>query len=264
MAGFRLLRIILNKGLGGLRSGILAGGICCLTAGSLPAQEADAAVVELRESIARLVELRSMESRERADWEARKAEMAELLELQRRELALLDEELAEAGASAGGHDEAAEGMREEIETLREARALARQALQGAVPRLLALERRFPQPLRDECEVERGQLETWRAENEPREALQALIAILGKAEQFNRRVTRARDVRDGRVVEVIYLGLGRAFYVGRDGAAGFGEPSAENGWTWRERRDLHGAVGEALRMLDKQLPPGRVNLPLQVR
>ena len=59
------------------------------------AQEAavDADVVELRETIAKIVDVKALAASERMAWEARKTEMAELLGLYGREMAMLDEEL---------------------------------------------------------------------------------------------------------------------------------------------------------------------------
>ena len=51
---------------------------------SIQAQEADATIVELRESISKIVDVQTHESAERLDWEARKAQMAALLELHRK------------------------------------------------------------------------------------------------------------------------------------------------------------------------------------
>ena len=56
---------------------------------TLFAQQPDPAITELRETISKIVDVRTLESEERLDWEARKAEMAALLDLHRRELALL-------------------------------------------------------------------------------------------------------------------------------------------------------------------------------
>ena len=81
------------------------------------AQDTDASVIELRETISKIVDVQTMESGERLGWEARKAEMAALLELHRKEIALLDGELAVAGQSAPGHQTSTEDLKSEIEAL---------------------------------------------------------------------------------------------------------------------------------------------------
>jgi len=229
----------------------------------LHAAETDAAVAELRETISAIVDTQTLESKERTDWEAKKAEFAALLELHRRELALLDEELEKAGQSAPGHSESTEVMQAEIETLKQTRRLASEAVARNVPRALSLAARFPDPLQKECEPETAALTAWTAADEPREALQSILSLLAKAQQFDRRLTRATEIRDGREVDVLYLGLARAFYAGRRQGAGIGTPGPE-GWKWQAKPELRTELIAALDMLDKKRPPAMVRLPLEIK
>jgi len=230
----------------------------CLTA---MADEPD--VAALRETISKIVDTQTMESKERTDWEARKAEFAALLELHRREIALLHEELEKSGQSAPGHGESADAMKAEIETLKETRRLAKQAVARDVPRAVALTQRFPDPLRKDCEAEIASLSAWTATDEPREALQSILSLLAKAQQFDRRLTRATEIRDGREVDVLYLGLARAFYADRKEGAGIGQPGAE-GWTWTTKPEIREQLLSAFDMLDKKRPPSMVRLPLEIQ
>jgi len=222
----------------------------------------DARVVELRETIARIVEVKAQASAERNDWEGRKAEMAALLELHRRELELLDEELHKAGSSAGGFDERKREAEAEIESLRRARRVAAEAVARNRDRALGLAARFPRPLAGETETERVTLEEWQPGDEPRDGLQAILGLVARAEQFNRRITRVEEERDGRQVEVLYLGLARAYYADRNGNAGVGEPGPE-GWSWSSRPEINGEVVKALDELDRKRPPELVELPVRI-
>lgn len=234
-----------------------------LSAGSAAGQAPDEArLAELREAISKEVDVRAQASAEAADWEARKAEMAALLELHRRELELLDEELAEAGQSAGGHDERRSEAEAAVAKLRGVRSAAAEVVAANRDRALALAARFPRPLREAGEADRLQLESWRAGDEPRGGLQAILALATAAEQFNRRVTRSVEERDGREVEVIYLGLALAYYADRHGNAGIGRPSTD-GWSWESRPEIHGVVSGALAQLDKRRPPEVVELPVRI-
>jgi len=235
---------------------------CLLAALPAGAQEApDAAVVELRETISKIVDTQALESKERTDWEARKAEMAALLDLHRRELALLSEELELAGQSAGGHDETK--LEAELEKLRATRRMASEEVARNAPRALVLAARFPAPLVQETELERTTLANWKPADEPREALQAMLGLVAKAEQFNRRISRSREVIERREVEVLYLGLTRAFYADRGGQAGIGAPGPD-GWSWTPRPEIHSEVQKAFATLDKRRPPELVDLPVQIR
>ncbi|QTN33228.1 DUF3450 family protein [Akkermansiaceae bacterium] len=232
---------------------------------SLPvrAQDADANIIELREIISRIVDVQALESGERLAWEARKAEMAALLELHRKEIALLDEELAEAGKSAPGHDSSTESIRYEIEDLKNTRRLASEAVARNVPRALSISASLPAPLLREVDPELAALRTWKPSGDPREALSSILSLIGKSQQFNRRFTRSTETIAGREAEILYLGLGCAFYADGKGSGGIGRPGP-SGWTWEARPALFPQIRSAFASLDKKSPPVMVELPLEIR
>lgn len=237
--------------------------ISVLSISLVHAEPEDAAVVELRETISKIVDVQTKESEERLDWKARKDEFAALLDLQARELKLLDEELNKAGQSAPSHAEATEGIKTEIAALKEARSLATEAVSRNLPRVVSLAKRLPQPLQKEAEIELATVNAWKPADEPREALRSILTLLAKAEQFNRRFTRTTEIRDGREVEVLYLGLAQAFYMDKKDKAGVGHPGAD-GWEWKEKPEIRAELGKAFEILDKKRPPAMVNLPLEIR
>lgn len=225
--------------------------------------DVDAQVVELRETISKIVEVKTQASLERNDWEGRKAEMAELLNLHRRELELLGEELEKGGTSAEGYDAKKREAEAELETLKVARQAASEAVVRNKGRMLALAKLFPEPLAKEAEVERITLESWENGDEARDGLQAILGMVTKAEQFNRRITRSKEERGGREVEVLYLGLACAYYADRSGNAGMGEPG-KDGWEWTSKPELNGEVVKAFDELDKKRPPELVELPVKIK
>ncbi len=229
----------------------------------LPAMAAEPDVAALRETISKIVDTQTLESKERTDWQSRKAEFAALLELHRKEIALLDDELEKAGQSAPGHGESADAMKAEIESLKETRRLAKEAVARNVPRAIALTARFPDPLKKDCETEIASLSAWAAADEPREALQSILSVLAKAQQFDRRLTRTTEIRDGREVDVLYLGLARAFYADKKQGAGIGEPGAD-GWKWTAKPEIRAELLAAFDTLDKKRPPAMVSLPLEIQ
>ncbi len=228
----------------------------------LHAEAPNPAVVELRETISKIVDVQTQESKERLDWEARKGEMEALLDLHQRELKLLMEELSAAGQSAPGHVETTDTLTSEIQSLKAARRLTSEAVARNTPRALALAKRFPAPLLKEAEPEIASLRAWKPADEPREAFQAILSLLAKAHQFNRRFTRHFEVREGREVEVLYLGLARAYYAGND-SAGIGQPGPE-GWTWQAHPELRSELLAAFDILDKKRPPAMVTVPLKIQ
>lgn len=234
----------------------------CPAAADQAEDEKAANLAELRATIAAIVEAQTLASRETHDWQARKATMADLLDIHRHEIELLTEELDTSGRSAPGHDEAVTQAKADIAALRETRATLTAAVERARPRVIALATRFPAPLASEIIPDLATLEAWTTGDEPREALQPLLAVLSKAAQFNRRITRAFEVVDGREVEVLYLGLARAFYADRSGNAGIGTPAA-SGWMWQADPAINRQVLRAFEILDQKRPPARVELPLHI-
>jgi hypothetical protein len=222
----------------------------------------DAVVIELRETISKIVDVQSQTSKELRDWESRKSAMDGLLEIHRRELSLLNEELEKSGQSAGGEDEAKQAAKAEIETLRAVRRDSTEAVARNIPRALAIAKRFPAPLLDECLPEITTLQNWKSGEEPREALQSILSVIEKAIRFNRRVTRNLEVRDGREVEVLYLGLARAYYADRSKNAGVGMPGTD-GWIWTANPDLNSEILKAFEILDQKSPPARLKLPVAI-
>lgn len=241
--------------------------ILCFFAASLCLMQAqeevdEAAVIELRETISKLVDVQTLESKERLEWQARKAELGNLLALHQKELKLLEEELAKAGKTAPAHEEQTDEIQAEIAALKEARQVAAEAVARNQPRLLALSKRLPAPLQLDAGVDLATISAWQPGDEPREALQAMLAFLDKSEQFNRRFTRGVEVRDGSEVEVLYLGLAQAYYLSRKGKAGVGRPGPE-GWRWQSKPEVRDALEEAFAIMDQKLPPASVTFPLQL-
>ena len=224
--------------------------------------EREAQVAALRETISQWVEVEMRRSEERTAWQERKATMGELLEVHRRELALLDEELSQAGASAERYAEAREKLEGEIDALKRVRREIRAAVGPLKVRALALVKRFPGKLAREVEAQRYLLEDWTIDDEPRDAVRALLEIFSAAEQFHRRITRTVEVIDEREVEVIYLGLTRAYYADRRGHAGIGV-LAKNGMRWEARPEIADEVVKALDQLDRKRPPELVKFPLKI-
>lgn len=222
----------------------------------------EAKIAELRTIISKLVDVQTQESKERLDWEAKRASFQNLLELHQRELKLLDEELSKAGKTAPAHEEQTEQMEAQIEALKEVRQLTAEAVARNLPRLKKLTEAFPKPLLDEIEAEMPKLFSWTPAVEPRDALQAMLSILDHAEQFNRRLTRSVEVRDGSEVQVLYLGLAQAYYMDRGDKAGVGRPTAE-GWKWQSKPEIRDELKAAFEVMDKKRAPATVTLPLQL-
>ena len=96
--------------------------------------------------------------------------------------------------------------------------------------------------------------------------QATIALLSTAGRFNRSLTLAEETRtlDGGKkvsVDVLYLGLSRAFYAARSGElAGVGIPQ-KDGWEWKAQPEIAEDVRVAIAVYRKDKQPQLLKLPI---
>lgn len=106
-----------------------------------------------------------------------------------------------------------------------------------------------------------------AEHSLGERYAAILTILQAVQKFDQEVTLGTDVLalgDGRSAEVrtLYLGIGRAYYLGLGGdTAGFGVATAD-GWRWRADVELAAVVAQAIEIREGK-PPVFVRVPARV-
>jgi len=234
---------------------------------SLHAQQAkpeDASVVA-KEMIRQWVAVEQLIGKESEEWKREKAHISELLELYRKELKLLQKELEVAGGSTEELDKKREKLRAEVaDAGRQRRQLAAFILKLR-PRILRLVQRFPASLQKQLAEDVLALRGADAETSVRALLKSTLAIFERAEGFQRSISYLRETIqiDGKTwnAEVLYLGLGRAyFYVGE--MAGIGTPAA-SGWKWQRRDEILDDVKKALDVFQKKSPPSLVELPVNV-
>lgn len=218
----------------------------------------------VQEKVREWVRTKKQISAERADWEAQKQSMTDLNELRQREIEKLDEIIEAAGSRLADAEKQRAEMLAEEETLREKRQLLEAEIAEAEAQLRAVVPTFPEPLKAKIHEALGRLENQGADASLQDRYRDLLTILGEAGNFDHTITVDSELRDiaGEQVEVdvLYLGLARAWYVDRSGAhAGTGIPSAE-GWQWTEDRSVAVAVRNAIAVRRKEAPPAIVSLP----
>lgn len=270
-----LLRLSLNPSpMISLRALLLAAGLLSFSGPELlraqsappaPVPPADPATVAvLRETIAQWIETERLISEETQGWVGRKAAMNELLEVYHQELVLLDEELAKAGQSAASFDTERTALQSRIAAQKAARTDTARAIATAREQLLELGRLFPPPLLETVSPDLEILKGWKgSEEDVRAALQALLRILEQAQRFASHISHAREIRDGRELEVVYLGVACAYYTGGAGIAGMGRPG-KGGWQWEDRPDLALRIRLIVEQLAGDAPPRLLTLPVPAR
>lgn len=226
---------------------------------------------EARSALEQWVQTRQLISRTQADW-------ADDREILKQTLAQLERELAQVREQQAGvetNHTAVASQRAELQALKDRYQTATAAVRARVAELEARVRRLepvlPPALRGTVQTLLNRLPTdatsTNAPLVPR--VLTLITLLNEVDKFNAALTVAEETRpgpDGReiVVEVLYAGLGQAWFVSKSGdLAGVGVPESE-GWQWTFRNELAPAITRALRMYRNELPAEFVSLPVLLR
>lgn len=221
-----------------------------------------------RELIRQWVKTERIISEEKTSWDVEKKRMQDLLDLYQKELQLLDEEIGKAGKSASLVDENKEKFQSELKQYREAQQLLGDTMARLLPRLKSLMTRLPKPLLDELSADTDLLNAEDALGKPRDVLKSMIAVLSASGRFNRSITIAEETRqtpDGKkmTVDVLYLGLCRAFYTTAAGeTAGVGTPG-ETGWKWQPVADLGDDIRRTIAVYRKDKQPQLIKLPVKI-
>lgn len=223
---------------------------------------------QTRELIRQWVKTERLVSEEKTGWQVEKKRMQSLLEVYQKELKLLNEELEKTGGSAELIDKDKEKLEAQLKEYRVAQRLLADTMARLLPRLRGMVASFPKPLQDELSADIDALNAPSALGQPRDVLRSAISLLSTAGRFNRSVTVAEETRalpDGKKisVDVLYLGLARAFYTARSGdVAGVGAPH-EDGWKWESKPGIAGNVRQAIAVYRKDKQPQLLKLPVAI-
>ena len=234
-----------------------------LTSSAVAQEQGDDATKEL---IRQWVATERLLGEEANQWKEQKTRMGELLKLHIMEIKLLNEELAKTGRSVAEIGKHKAELEAKVSDGVKMRAELRKFLLKLQPRVIALEKRFPKALKITVGDSIKVLETINDETSVRDILQAIANVLVQASSFNSSILQRSEAvtigADTWNAEVIYLGLGRAyFYVGSK--AGVGKAGAD-GWTWERNDEILGEVKKAVEVFNKQKQPQLVELPIQVK
>jgi len=166
-------------------------------------------------------------------------------------------------------EEEEQALRPEAESYREWAEIWDRSLVRLESDFDGMLRRLPTPLREEL----TQLDPFlrgpeaRVTNPRLQKIRNLVDSLNRIQAFDGAITRRDEVislDDGTrlAAEVWYLGLGRAWWLGAGTPqqAGYGVPGAE-GWEWTVDPDLVRPLQRWKRILQRELPPGWVVLPM---
>lgn len=241
-----------------------------LACGDVRAQATNA-LPTLESLVAQWVALRQAIAAERLAAEAARTRLESETSLLEREAGILDAELAVVEALQAGHSREQVEQIARRERLHEALEAVPPALDRAEADLQAWEQRVPPALRVGLDESFRQLPREGTEARPgrvSERLQTVVALYAGIEALDNSLHVVKEMladgQGGRLeVDVLYLGLGRAFAVSTDNRwAAVGVPG-DAGWTWTAQPALAGAVRQALAIRGREQRAAWVSLPLGV-
>ncbi len=220
--------------------------------------------------VTKLASLRSEIAAEKRLWREQRPQWGreiELLEVERERLQTELEQYREERSDAVARREDMLRRQTELEQLLK-------KVEGAVRRaeigLRAVEPMIPPALRANLdEAYRHLPENDRAaENTPlTRRLQRVLALYSGIQRMQTEMQTARvmvELPDGRrEMDVIYLGLARAYAISPDASvAAVGRPGAE-GWTWTRADGFETRIRDALAVYSREVPVRLVELPLEI-
>jgi hypothetical protein len=217
------------------------------------------------------VQTRQMISKARAEWVAEQELLRQTLEMLQNEARSLESALSQTETQQVAVAAERATVRGQQESLEAALAVLHDRLPSLEARLRRLAPALPEPLRRTVEPlwDRLAVDAKPAMRSAGTRLQALVTLLNEMEKFDHSVTLHPELRtgpDGRPVkvQVLYLGLGQAWYVDETGrVAGRGVPSRD-GWRWVEEAGLGAQVQEAVAVYEGRRPARYVALPVEVQ
>lgn len=241
-------------------------------AGALAAGAAEVAPVTVaRETLGQWVQTRQLISKTRTDWESDQEMLGQTRALFERELAAVAEQMGKLGtnsAVAEAERRKAEGeLAQHAEALDQARILVA-GLEKEVRSLLPL---LPPPLTATAQpwVNRLPADPANTKAGVLERFQTVVGLLNEVDKFNNAITVANDKQSNGQgaqvsVDVIYLGLGIAYFVDAAGAvAGSGSPGP-SGWQWKLQPEIAPRVRDAIAIYRSQKAAEFLGLPAVIQ
>ena len=259
---------------------VLAGALLALPARAARSQETSAALQttpapattleETRITMGKWIETQQILSKERNEWQQGKEILLGRLELVKKEVASLEEKIAEAQSSIAATDVKREQLISEnsrLEAANEQLVAAAQKLEVGVKGLYPT---LPEPIQTRLKPlhDRIPSDATTTRISAAERFQNVLGILNELNKANNELTVNYEVHtlsNGSPSEVkaLYVGLAQAYYVSSGGEAGIGRPGPE-GWTWEPARAVAAEVRAALEIVQGKQSPAFVPLPVRIQ
>ncbi len=218
----------------------------------------------LQEKVRQWVDVQKQRSEETARWQEQQQQLATLNELRRTEIKQIDTLIAAAGQRLEEATTQQRKLQEEQAELSSRRSFLLENITELEKAMRECIARFPKPLREKVEDAIYRLDNPDDDRPLQDRYRDVLAILTASIAFDNAITVTREIREveGKRIELetIYMGLTKAWYVGRgDTIAGHGKATNE-GWQWQPDNSISGQVRRAIDIYRKESSPGYVKLP----
>lgn len=220
---------------------------------------------EVQGQLQEWVKTRQILSGESAAWEEEQETLAQLNEIRNREIEQLKEFTKAARDRAAELDKKLSGFEAERDSLQAWRRDLQKLVTDWEKQIKESQAAFPPPLREKIEESLLRIDGEDPDRPLQQRTRDVLLVSQAYLNFQNSFTVDSEMREiegkTRSVDVLYLGLSKAWYVDASGRfAGHGIPSTA-GWKWTTDASLAAAVRETIEVHERRLPPVLVTLPL---
>ncbi|MCD8483808.1 MAG: DUF3450 domain-containing protein [Verrucomicrobia bacterium] len=245
---------------------LMLGGFAATAQTANNAAQNNAEIELTRQKIADFVQTRQLIATRRTAWITEQEITQRRLEAFEREMRDLRAQITEAEQRTTQAERTIAERQSQIETLLAATNVVTQALPGLEDSVREIAQYFPAMLRSRTDALVRQLGRSRQTSE---RMSIVIGIMNEFDRFNSNFNLTTDQRtlpNGEVVvvNVMYIGMGIAFYANETGTVGgYGVP-ARGEWEWTADNSIAAAVRSSIAFLNNEVKPARlVDLPIVV-
>lgn len=232
--------------------------------------QADTGLVEARSLVSEWVAVEKLISEERTDWDAEKLIIADMISLLKQEKESLSERIEMSKNATSEADKKRAGFVEQREEFIAAMDFLGSQVVEIEQKITELHAKFPPPLQEEVSASFNRIPEAGIESRLSisQRLQTIVVLLSQADKFNggvQVVSKIQDLASGPAeVDILYFGLGGAFFQDKSGQyAGVGYPGAD-GWEWKETPESASAIGDLFAVYQGTAEAEFVRLPVSIK
>ncbi len=227
-------------------------------------------VDKTRTALSEWLEIRRLISKEKRDWALGRDTLTQRIELVKGQIEDLKTKTAKKRKDIGDSDQKKVTLEADFKKITDTEAAFLQKLVPLENRVKELLGRLPEPILETVRPLSQQLPAKPEESKSPigDRLRNVVGILNEVNRFNSEITVSTEVRtlkDGRNAEVnvLYIGIARAFYVTAKGdAAGIGS-AGKDGWQWTPADDHAEKIALAIAIQKNEKAAEYVKLPIRI-